>query len=91
MEKVIIAKLSDKDIREKGIPAWPVWEKEVSRFYWEYEEDEECLVLEGEVDVETEAGTFTIREGDFVTFKKGLKCTRDVRKAIRKQYNFPAG
>jgi len=89
MEDIIITKLSDKIISSRGVRNWPVWEKEVSRFDWEYSNDEECLVLEGEVDVETGQGTFSIKEGDFVTFKKGLRCTWDVKKPIRKHYNFP--
>ena len=88
-EKVNIIKLPEQAIEERGIRQWPVWEKEVSRFDWEYDGDEECLVLEGEVEVETDQGTYTIREGDFVTFKKGLKCVWDVKKPIRKHYNFP--
>lgn len=66
-----------------------MWEKEVSRFNWEYEEDEECLLLEGEVVVDTDAGRYTLSAGDFVTFRKGLKCRWDVRKPVRKHYNFP--
>ncbi len=89
MKPVEIDRISEDVIRERRIREWPVWEKEVSRFDWEYEGDEECLVLEGLVEVETASGTFTIREGDFVTFRKGLKCTWDVRKPIRKHYNFP--
>lgn len=89
MKQIQIQKLTENQIEERGIRDWPVWEKEVSRFDWTYEGDEECLVLEGEVVVETDEGTVNIRPGDYVTFKKGLKCTWDVRKPIRKHYNFP--
>lgn len=89
MEKVIIEKLSDEIINSKGIRNWPIWEKEISRFDWKYEGDEECLLLEGEVIVETENESFNIKAGDFVTFKKGLKCVWDVKSPIRKYYNFP--
>jgi uncharacterized cupin superfamily protein len=88
MSKVIIQKLSNEDVEARGIRNWPIWEKEVSRFDWEYSGDEECLILEGEVKVETEDGEFYIKPGDFVTFKDGLKCVWDISKPIRKHYNF---
>jgi uncharacterized cupin superfamily protein len=89
MKKVIIQKLSKESIDSKGIRKWPIWEKEISRFDWQYEGDEECLILKGEVNVETKDETYVIKAGDFVTFKKGLKCIWDVKSPIRKHYNFP--
>ena len=88
MSKVRIEKLSEKDNAEMGIGSWPIWEKEVSRFDWYYDSDEECLILEGEVIVETDEGTFTIKQGDFVTFSKGLRCIWDIKKPIKKHYRF---
>lgn len=90
MTKVILSKLSEEAIKRRGIRDWPVWEKEVSCFDWLYESDEECLILEGEVNVDTDDGSFTIKPGDFVTFKKGLKCVWDIIKPIRKHYHFPS-
>ncbi|MEZ5084534.1 MAG: cupin domain-containing protein [Bacteroidales bacterium] len=89
MSEIIISNLSEETIKQRGIRNWPVWEKEVSRFDWQYEGDEECLILEGEVTVETEKDRYIIKPGDFVTFKKGLKCVWDIKKPIRKYYNFP--
>ena len=89
MSKVIIQKLSTEEIERRGIKQWPIWEKEVSRFDWEYSGDEECLILEGEIIVETDKESYSIGVGDFVTFKKGLKCTWDVSKPVKKHYNFP--
>ena len=89
MEELIVKKLSGEEINEKAIKSWPVWEKEVSRFPWQYESDEECLILEGEVIVETSQGDFRICAGDFVIFRKGLKCVWDIKSPIRKHYNFP--
>lgn len=88
MAKVIIEKLSEEEILKRGIKQWPIWTKDVSRFDWYYDAEEECLILEGEFEVETPEGKYEIRTGDFVTFKKGLKCTWDVRKPIRKHYDF---
>jgi uncharacterized protein len=88
MAKVIIEKLQETEIEKRGIRSWPVWTKEVSCFDWYYDGDEECLILEGEVVVETAEGNFTLKAGDFVTFKQGLKCVWNVKKPIRKHYNF---
>lgn len=88
MSKIIIEKLSPDEVSKRGIDKWPIWTKEMSRFDWKYDGDEECLILEGEVEVETEDGNFKIKAGDFVTFKDGLKCVWDIKKDIRKHYNF---
>ena len=88
MPTVIIEKLSEKQIIERGIRKWPIWEKDVSKFDWTYEGAEECLIIEGEVVVATDHGTFTIKAGDFVTFEDGLKCVWDIKKDIKKYYNF---
>ena len=88
MSKVKIEKLSDNELNRRGIKGWPIWEKEVSRFEWKYAGDEECLILEGEFDVETDEGVFHVKPGDFVTFTDGLSCTWDIKKQVRKHYNF---
>ena len=88
MSTVIIEKLSNDEISKRGIKSWPIWTKEISEFDWFYDSDEECLILEGEVDVTTPEGVYTVKTGDFVTFKQGLKCVWKVKKPIRKHYNF---
>ena len=88
MKKVIIENLNEEEIQKRGIRNWPVWEKEVSRFDWKYDGDEECLIIDGEVEVETAEGNYIVKSGDFVTFKDGLKCVWDIKKNIRKYYNF---
>jgi len=88
MAKVIIEELSEPAIQNRGIRSWPIWTKEVSRFDWYYDSEEECLILEGEILIETPEGNFTLKPGDFVTFKKGLKCVWNVKKPVRKHYNF---
>jgi len=88
MSKVIIEKLTEAEIAERKIKSWPIWTKEVSRFDWFYDNEEECLILEGEFVVHTDEGDYNVKPGDFVTFKKGLKCIWEVKKPIRKHYNF---
>lgn len=88
MSSVIIEKLSNDEITKRGIKSWPIWTKEISKFDWFYDSEEECLILEGEVDVTTPEGVYTVKAGDFVTFKKGLKCVWIVKNPIKKHYNF---
>ena len=68
---------------------WPIWEKEISEFPWEYTENETFLVVEGEVSVENEEGEkFNLGKGDYVTFPKGMKCKWQIKKDVRKHYKF---
>ena len=71
------------------IEDWPIWEKEVSEFEWEYDKSETCYIIEGEAIV-TPVGQepVTITEGDMVTFPKGMKCTWKITEAIEKHYSF---
>ena len=84
-----IEKLASEQIEKRGINSWPIWEKEVSRFDWYYDNMEECLLLEGKVIVETADGEkVEFEKGDFVTFPKGLTCIWDIKEAVKKHYNF---
>ncbi|MCB2207796.1 MAG: cupin domain-containing protein [Bacteroidetes bacterium] len=89
MNEIKIEKLSEHRLKEDGVFSWPLWSKEPSCFDWTYDGDEECYILDGEFTVETRNGNVHIKPGDFVTFKKGLKCTWDIKKAVKKHYNFP--
>ena len=89
MEKQIqIQKLDEEKQKQMGIQNWPIWEKEISRFDWFYDSEEQCLILEGEIEVETDQGKVSIKPGDFVTFKQGLRCVWNVKKPVRKHYHF---
>ena len=85
--KVKIKKPTEKE--KKKAENWPIWEKEVSEFPWEYDEKETCLILEGDVEVTNEEGEkFRFKAGDLVEFPQGMKCTWKINKAVRKHYNF---
>lgn len=76
-------------LKARGIYSWPIWEKEVSTFPWKYTEQEVCYFLEGEVVVTPQGGQpVRIGKGDLVTFPRGLACTWEVRKPVRKHYRF---
>jgi uncharacterized cupin superfamily protein len=88
MSKVKIEKLSQEELEKRGVFSWPVWTKEISRFDWTYSGVEQCYIVEGEFDVETDEGVFHAGPGDFVTFEDGLKCVWDIKKPVKKHYNF---
>ena len=67
---------------------WPIWSCKISKFDWEYSEEEHCYIIEGEVTVEGSENTVTIVPGDYVIFPKGLQCFWTVHKAIKKHYSF---
>lgn len=88
MEKVTIEK-PDQQFKEKlKIDQWPLWTKEESMFDWYYDETEQCLILEGIIEVEAEGEKYSIVAGDFVTFQKGLSCKWIVKSPVRKHYRF---
>ena len=86
MMKPKVKKPSKKEQQEAQ--SWPVWEKEESTFPWEYTVQEICLILDGNAVVQTEEGNVEFSAGDYVIFPKGLKCTWEIKKKIRKHYNF---
>ena len=80
---------SPERLKELGVTSWPIWEKEASEFPWEYDEQETCYFLEGDVVVTPDAGDpVKIRKGDLVIFPKGVTCTWKIKKDVRKHYRF---
>jgi uncharacterized cupin superfamily protein len=85
----ITRKPAIEDIKKRGIFNWPIWEKEVSRFDWYYDEPEECYFLEGKVVVVAKDGSKAeFGKGDLVKFPTGLACTWDIQTPVKKHYNF---
>jgi uncharacterized cupin superfamily protein len=88
MKKINIERLSDNEVKERGIERWDTWEKEPSDFDWSYIDEEHCYIIEGRAIIETADGTVEIKKGDFVVFPVGLKCRWNVVQRIRKYYSF---
>jgi hypothetical protein len=87
--EIKVQKLGQDELNKMGVFTWPIWTKEVSRFDWHYDSVEECYLLEGEVEVESKDGKkVSFGKGDFVIFPKGLSCVWDIKKPVRKHYNF---
>ena len=83
-----VEQLNEEQLAQKSVEAWPIWTKEVSRFAWTYDEQEQCYLLEGEVIVETDEDSVQFGKGDFVTFPAGLSCVWDVKSPVKKHYRF---
>ena len=80
---------SQEPLDNLGVSSWPIWEKEVSVFPWEYSATETFYVLEGKVIVTPEdEPAVEINAGDLVTFPKGMVCKWEVLEPIRKHYSF---
>jgi uncharacterized cupin superfamily protein len=87
--EIKVQKLTQEQLKKMGVFGWPIWEKEVSRFAWSYDDIEECYLLEGEVTVQADDGkSISFGKGDFVIFPKGLSCAWDIKKSVKKHYNF---
>ena len=79
----------ENTVEELKINSWPIWTCEVSSFDWTYEDNETCLLLEGEVTVTpSEGDPVTFGAGDLVVFPAGMDCKWEVHKAVRKHYRF---
>ena len=76
-------------LEELEVEKWPIWTKEESEFPWSYDDSETCYFLEGDVVVTPKGGEpVEVKEGDLVTFPKGMDCTWKILKAVRKHYRF---
>ena len=90
MSEIIVASSpSEEQLEALGVRNWPIWTKEVSTFPWTYDSSETCLFLEGDVIVTPEGGEpVKMGKGDLVTFPEGMSCTWEIRRAVKKHYNF---
>ena len=86
--KITIEKPDSKKLAALGVNSWPTWSKEVSTFSWDYSTQETAYILEGEVTVTPNNGEPHFGVGDLVTFPAGLSCAWQVKKALKKHYQF---
>ena len=83
----IIVKKPTEQEREEMLKL-PIWGCDVSEFDWHYDQEETCLLTEGEVVVTYKGGSVKFADGDLVTFPKGLSCVWKVSKPVKKHYIF---
>ena len=48
MKVLISSPCSASVIIQYGIKSWPIWECEPSKFQWNYDDKEICLIIQGE-------------------------------------------
>jgi len=76
-------------LQSLGVSSWPTWGCEISTFPWTYEQQETCLLLQGDVTVTPDGGEpVRFGAGDLVVFDAGLSCTWEVHAPVRKHYRF---
>ncbi len=86
VKDVVVRKPSKEEIDK--CKKWPIWECEPKTFDWAYTQTETCLILEGEVTVSDSQSKVSFSPGDLVIFPVDLECTWQVKKPVRKHYNF---
>ncbi len=87
MDKIFVEQADPGKLKSLGVDSWPIWKKGVSKFGWSYDDAEICYILEGKATVQPDQGeTVEFSAGDLVIFPKGLKCTWDIQRAIKKHY-----
>lgn len=80
---------SSAKLEVMGVYDWPLWIKEISKFSWNYDKNETCYFLEGDVIITPEKGEpVHLKEGDLVSFPRGLSCIWEIRHPVKKHYNF---
>jgi len=83
---ILVRKPTEQEVAD--MISKPVWGCDVSEFEWYYDSEETCLIIEGDVTVQYEGKSVSFTEGDFVVFPKGLSCVWQVKKAVKKYYEF---
>jgi len=86
IKDIIVRKPTKEESAEYS--KWPIWECQPSTFDWVYTEKETCLIIEGDVTITADQDSVSFAAGDLVIFPEGLECTWNIRKAVRKYYNF---
>lgn len=90
MSRIVVDHEPDETrLTQLGVRRWPVWERDVSTFPWEYFEDETSYIVAGRARVTPEGGaTVEIGAGDLVRFESGLICKWQIVEPIRKHCRF---
>jgi len=83
---ILVRKPTEKEVAE--MKSNPVWTCGVSEFDWHYDSEETSLIVEGEVTVNYDSKSVSFAAGDYVIFPKGLSCVWQVKKPVKKHYEF---
>ena len=61
MKVLITSPCSASVIIQYGIKSWPIWECDPSKFQWNYDDKEICLIIEGQARVIKQKVTLMIQ------------------------------
>ena len=84
--EILVKKPTEKETAE--MMSNPIWTCEASEFDWQYDSEETCLIIEGDVTVKYGSKSVSFAAGDYVVFPKGLECVWQVKKPVKKHYIF---
>ena len=84
--EILVKKPSESEVAK--MLSNPIWTCGVSEFNWYYDSEEPALIVEGEVTVTYGSKSVSFAEGDYVVFPKGLACVWQVKRAVKKHYEF---
>ncbi|KHG41133.1 MAG: cupin domain-containing protein [Aphanizomenon flos-aquae KM1D3_PB] len=89
MEIKVVHQPNLAHLNELDVFNWPIWEKEISKFSWTYDDQETCYFLAGNVVVTPDGGQVVqMGKGDLVTFPAGMSCTWEITRDVKKHYCF---
>ena len=89
MEIKVVHQPNLAHLNELDVFNWPIWEKEISKFSWTYDDQETCYFLAGNVIVTPNGGqSVKMGKGDLVTFPAGMSCTWEITSDVKKHYCF---
>ena len=87
MKVLISSPCSASVIIQHGINSCLIWECKPSKFQWNLDDKEICLITEGKAKIKTQNGEiYEIKAGDLVEFPAGLSCEWEISKSIKKHY-----
>ena len=79
---------SEAELRDKGVYDWSLHQIPVSQYPFHFWCDTYAYFKEGEVAVRIEQATVTLKKGDFVTFREGIKSHWNVSIPLKKHVCF---
>jgi len=83
--QIRVLHLSEEEKKNLDIFSWPIQTIDKSIFAMHHETQEECYLLEGEVEMTTANGNKTcFGAGDYVIIPKGYTCICNIKKPVRK-------
>ena len=85
MKVLISSPCSASVIIQYGIKSWPIWECEPSKFQWNYDDKEICLIVEGQAIISSQNDNiYFIKAGDLVEFPAELDWGWEINTSIKK-------